>query len=43
VSARIDENGVKMEKLRLKYDYRGLFVKDLKLEGLCTKNSRAKI
>jgi hypothetical protein len=30
----IDENGVKMEKLWLKYDSRGLFVEDLKLEGL---------
>jgi hypothetical protein len=34
VSARIDENGVKTEKLGLKHDSRGLFVKDLKLEGL---------
>jgi hypothetical protein len=34
MSARINENGFKMEKLGLKYDSRGLFVKDLKLEGL---------
>jgi hypothetical protein len=34
VSARIDENGVKMEKLWVKYDSRVLFVDDLKLEGL---------
>jgi hypothetical protein len=34
VSARIDENGVKMEKLCLKHGFRGLFVKDLKLKGL---------
>jgi hypothetical protein len=31
---RIDENGVKMEKLWLKHDSRGLLVKDLKLEGI---------
>jgi hypothetical protein len=43
MSARINENGVKMEKLWLKYDSRGLFVKDLKLEGLWTKKLRAKI
>jgi hypothetical protein len=42
VSARIDENRVKMEKLWLKHDSRGLFVKDLKLEGFCTKKPRAK-
>jgi hypothetical protein len=34
VSARIDENGVKTKKLWLKHDSRGLFVEDLKLEGL---------
>jgi hypothetical protein len=34
VSARIDENGVKTEKLGLKHDPRGLFVGDLKLKGL---------
>jgi hypothetical protein len=34
VSARIDENGVKTEKLGLKHDSKGLFEKDLKLEGL---------
>jgi hypothetical protein len=32
VSARIDENGVKTEKLWLKHDSRSLFVEDLKLE-----------
>jgi hypothetical protein len=37
VSARIDENGVKTEKLWLKHDSRGLFVKDLKLERLWAK------
>jgi hypothetical protein len=31
---RIDENGVKMEKLWLKHDSKDLFLKDLKLEGL---------
>jgi hypothetical protein len=31
VSARIDENGVKTEKLGLKHDSRGLFVNDLNL------------
>jgi hypothetical protein len=31
---RIDENRVKTEKLWLKYDFRGLFVEDLKLKGL---------
>jgi hypothetical protein len=34
VSARIDENEVKTEKLWLKHDSRALFVKHLKLEGL---------
>jgi hypothetical protein len=34
MSMRIDENGVKIEKLWLKYNSRGLLVKDLKLEGL---------
>jgi hypothetical protein len=33
VSARIDENGVKTEKLWLKHDSRGIFVENLKLEG----------
>jgi hypothetical protein len=32
VSARINENGVKMEKLWLKHGFRGLFVNDLKLK-----------
>jgi hypothetical protein len=34
MSVRIDENGVKTEKLWLKHDSRGLFVEDLKLEGM---------
>jgi hypothetical protein len=34
VSTRIDENGVKTEKLWLKHDSRGLFIEDLKLEAL---------
>jgi hypothetical protein len=34
VSARIGENGVKMEKLGLKHDSRGLIVEDLKLKEL---------
>jgi hypothetical protein len=38
VSERIDENGVKMEKLWLKLDSRGLFVKDLNLEGSGQRN-----
>jgi hypothetical protein len=42
VSARIDENGVKTEKLWLKHDFRGLFVKNLKLEGLWAKKPRAR-
>jgi hypothetical protein len=42
VSSRIDENGVKTEKLWLKHDSRGLFVKDLNLEGLWTKKLRAR-
>jgi hypothetical protein len=41
VSTRIDENGVKMKKLWLKHDSRGLFVEDLKLEGLWAKKPRA--
>jgi hypothetical protein len=42
VSAGIDENGVKTEKLWLKHDSKGLFVGDLKLEGLWTKKPRAR-
>jgi hypothetical protein len=42
VSARIDENGVKTEKLRLKHDPRVLFVEDLKLEGLLPKKPWAR-
>jgi hypothetical protein len=34
VSARIDENRVKTEKLGLKHDPKGVFVEDLKLKGL---------
>jgi hypothetical protein len=34
MSARIIENGVKMEKLWLKHGSKGLIVKDLKLKGL---------
>jgi hypothetical protein len=41
--SRIDENGVKTKKLRLKHGSRGLFIKDLKLKGLWTKKLRAKI
>jgi hypothetical protein len=37
MSVKFDENGVKTEKLWLKHDSRGLFVEDLKLEGLWTK------
>jgi hypothetical protein len=42
VSARIDENGVKTEKLWLKHDSRGLFVEDLKLEGLWAKKPKTR-
>jgi hypothetical protein len=42
VSARVDENGVKIEKLWLKHDSRGLLVEDLKLKGLWTKKPRAR-
>jgi hypothetical protein len=41
VSASIDENGVRMEKLGLKYDSRTLFAEDLKLKGLGPKKPRA--
>jgi hypothetical protein len=34
VSTIIDENGVKTEKFWPKYDSRGLFVEDLRLDGL---------
>jgi hypothetical protein len=43
VRARIDENAVKMEKLWLKHDFRGLFVEDLKLEELWIRKLRARI
>jgi hypothetical protein len=43
MSTRIDENGVKTEKLWLKHGSRGSFVKELKLKGLRTKKPRAKI
>jgi hypothetical protein len=39
---RINESGVKTEKLWLKYDSRGLFVEDLKLEGLWAKKLRTR-
>jgi hypothetical protein len=39
MSARINENGVKMKKLWVKHDSRGLFVKDLKLKGALTKET----
>jgi hypothetical protein len=39
---KIDENGVQTEKLSLKHDSKGLFVEDLKLEGLWTKKPRAR-
>jgi hypothetical protein len=39
---RIEEYGVKTEKLWLKYDSKGLFVEYLKLEGLWTEKLRAK-
>jgi hypothetical protein len=43
VSARIDENKVKTEKLWLKHDSKGLFLEDLKLEGLWPKKLRARM
>jgi hypothetical protein len=43
VSAKIDENGVKTEKLWLKHDSKGLFVEDLKLEGLWEPRGKTKI
>jgi hypothetical protein len=42
VSARIDENGVKTEKLGLKHDSKRVFVEDLKLKGLRPKKLRAR-
>ena len=42
MSARIDENGAKTEKLWLKHGSRGLFVKVLKEQGLWVKKPRAK-
>jgi hypothetical protein len=42
VSARIDEIGVKTEKLGLKQGSRGLSAKDLKLEGPKTKKPWAR-
>jgi hypothetical protein len=38
VSARIDEIGVKTEKLALKQGFKGLSAKDLDLKGPKTKN-----
>jgi hypothetical protein len=42
VSARIDENGVKTEKLGLKQGFRGLYAKDLDLKGPKTKKPGAR-
>jgi hypothetical protein len=39
VSARIDKNKVKTEKLWLKHDSRGLFVEDLKLKRALTEET----
>jgi hypothetical protein len=39
VTARIDENGVKTEKLCLKHDSRGLFVENLNLERALNKET----
>jgi hypothetical protein len=39
VSTRIDKNGVKMERLWLKHDSRGLFVGDLKLRRALNKET----
>jgi hypothetical protein len=38
MSTRINKNGVKTEKLGLKYDSRGLFAEDLKLTGFDRRN-----
>jgi hypothetical protein len=43
VSARINENEVKTEKLWQKHDSRGLLVEDLKLEGLSAKKPRTRM
>ena len=42
MSARIDENGVKIKKLWLKQDFRGLFATDLNFQGLALKKPGAK-
>ena len=42
MSARIDKNGAKKKKLWLKQDFRGLFVKVLKEQGLWVKKPRTK-
>ena len=42
MSARIDENGAKTEKLWLKQGFRGLFVKKQSLKGLDIKKPGAK-
>jgi hypothetical protein len=39
MSARIDVNRVKMGKLWLKHDSRGLFIEDLKLKGALNKET----
>ena len=43
MSARIDENGVKMKKLWLKQSFRGLFVRVLKEQGLWVKKLGTKM
>ena len=43
MSARIDENGVKTEKLWLKHGSRGLFVIDLNFQGLALKKPGTKM
>ena len=40
MSARIDENGAKTEKLWLKHGSMGLFVKVLKEQGLWVKKTK---
>ena len=42
MNARIAENGVEMKKLWLKQGSRGLFVRDLKEQGLWVKKLRTK-
>ena len=42
MSARIDENGVKTEKLWLKQDFKDLFAIDLNFQGLALKKPGTK-